>query len=71
VVAGIAALGFVRRLFARVEVRPPGVHVDETPTGTRPIEGIGTSTAGVAGKPRKRSTRSSRQSSGSRVRRKR
>ena len=68
-VGGLAALGILRRLFGRVEVRPPGVHVEETPTGTRPIEGAGTSTAGVAGRPRKRSTRTSRQ--GPNARRKR
>ena len=70
-IGGIAALGILRRLFARAEMRPPGVHIEETPTGTRPIEGVGTSTAGFAGRSRKQSTRTSRQASGSRVRRKR
>ena len=47
-----AAAGIARRLFAKVERRYPGVHLEETPTGTRPIEGVGTSTAGSAGRDR-------------------
>lgn len=71
VVGGIAALGLVRRLFGRVESRPPGVYVDEKPAGPRPIEGVGTSTAGFAGRSRKQSPRTSRQASPPRTRRKR
>jgi hypothetical protein len=70
-VGGLALLGIVRRLFARAEWRPPGVYVEETKTGTRPIEGVGTSTAGFAGRPRKGSTRSSRQAAPSNSRRRR
>jgi phage tail sheath protein FI len=49
-VGGTAVLGLVRRLFTRVERRAPGVYVEEKPAGTRPIEGVGTSTAGFAGR---------------------
>lgn len=55
-----AAVGIVRKLFTRVERRYPGVYVEEMPTGTRPIEGVGTSTAGFVGRtPRKRKPRHS------------
>ena len=47
-----AAAGIARRLFAKAERRYPGVHLEETPTGTRPIDGVGTSTAGFAGRAR-------------------
>jgi len=70
-VGGIAALGIVRKFFARKKTRPPGVHLEETPAGPRPIEGVGTSTAGFAGRSRKRSTRAPRQASASNSRRKR
>jgi hypothetical protein len=70
-VAGIAALGFVRKLFARLERRYPGVYVEEKPTGPRPIEGVGTSTAGRAGGPRKPARRPTRQGPRATTRRKR
>ncbi len=60
-IGGIAALAIFRKFFARVETRPPGVYIEETPTGVRPIGGVGTSTAGFAGTSRKRKTRTSRQ----------
>jgi len=59
VVAGVAALGIFRRLFARLERRPPGVYIEETPAGARPIEGVGTSTAGFVGASPKQTTRRS------------
>ena len=46
VAVGAIAVRIGRRLFARAELVHPGVYVEETPTGTRPIEGVGTSTAG-------------------------
>ena len=46
VIGGVAAISFFRKLFARVEVRAPGVYIEEVPAGARPIEGVGTSTAG-------------------------
>ncbi|HEU5482805.1 MAG TPA: hypothetical protein VFU80_06930 [Sphingomicrobium sp.] len=59
VVGGVAAFGIFRKFFARVERRPPGVYIEETPTGTRPIEGVGTSTAGFVGVSPKQITRQS------------
>ena len=56
-IGGIAALAIFRKFFARVETRPPGVYIEETPAGVRPIEGVGTSTAGFAGPSRKRRRR--------------
>ena len=70
-VGGLAALGIVRKLFARVERRHPGVYVEEKPAGARPIEGVGTTTAGRAGGPRKAARRPSRQGSGATPRRQR
>ena len=70
-VGGIAVLGLVRRLFARVERRAPGVYVEEKPAGTRPIEGVGTSTAGFTGQSRKQSPRTSRRAPARTSRRKR
>lgn len=70
-VGGIAVLGLIRRLFVRVERRAPGVYVKEKPAGTRPIEGVGTSTAGFAGRSRKQSPRTSRAASPTTRRRKR
>jgi hypothetical protein len=35
----------------------PGVYVEEVPGGSRPIEGVGTSTAAFVGTPRKGSSR--------------
>ena len=48
-VGAVAAIALVRKLFRKVERRYPGVYVEETPTGARPIEGVGTSTAGFVG----------------------
>ena len=59
VIGGVAALGVVRRLLARLERRPPGVYIEETPAGARPIEGVGTSTAGFVGARPKQTTRQS------------
>ena len=59
-VGGIAVLGIVRRLFARTERLHPGVYVEEKPAGTRPIEGMGTSTSSFGGRSRNRSRRMSR-----------
>ena len=58
---GAVAVSIGRKLFAKVEVRPPGVHIEEVPTGARPIEGVGTSTAGFIGSTAKKLRRSSRQ----------
>lgn len=49
VIGGVAALGIFRKLFARAERRAPGVYIEEVPAGARPIEGVGTSTAGFVG----------------------
>jgi hypothetical protein len=59
VVAGVAALGIFRRLFNRLERRAPGVYIEETPAGARPIEGVGTSTAGFVGASPKQAMRQS------------
>lgn len=59
VVAGVAAFGIFRRLFARLERRAPGVYIEETPAGARPIEGVGTSTAGFVDARPKKTTRQS------------
>ena len=47
-IAGIAALGIFRRFFTRAETRYPGVYIEESPAGARPIEGVGTTTVGKA-----------------------
>ena len=47
-------------LIAAFEFRPPGVYIKEVPTGARPIEGVGTSTAGFVGSTEKRPRWSSR-----------
>ena len=47
-IAGVAALGIVRKLL-KAKWKPPGVYIEEVPTGPRPIEGVGTSTAGFVG----------------------
>ena len=60
-IGGIAALGIFRKLFARVERRAPGVYIEEIPAGARPIEGVGTSTAGFVGTSPKQAARTSRQ----------
>ena len=60
-IGGIAALGIFRKFFARVERRSPGVYIEEIPAGARPIEGVGTSTAGFVGTAPKRATETSRQ----------
>ena len=46
VAVGAIAVRIGRKLFAKAELVHPGVYVEEIPTGTRPIEGVGTSTAG-------------------------
>lgn len=61
VAVGAVAIRVGRKLFARTEIVHPGVYVEEIPTGTRPIEGVGTSTAGFVGSADKKSRRSSRQ----------
>jgi hypothetical protein len=50
----VAAIALARKLFRKVERRYPGVYVEETSTGARPIEGVGTSTAGFVGTAPKR-----------------
>ena len=47
-IGGIAVVAILRRLFARAETLYPGVYIEETPAGARPIEGVGTSTAAIA-----------------------
>jgi hypothetical protein len=60
-VGAVAAIALARKLFRKVERRYPGVYIEETPSGARPIEGVGTSTAGFVGtapkraKPRRKS----------------
>ena len=54
---GAIAVRIGRKLFARAELVHPGVYVDEIPTGTRPIEGVGTSTAGSTDRKLSRSSR--------------
>ncbi len=71
VIGGIAALGIFRKFFGRVETRPPGVYIEETPAGARPIEGVGTTTAGFAGASPKQTRRGSRQGPATSRRRKR
>lgn len=61
-VGGVAAFGIFRKLFARVEHVPPGVYIDEIPTGARPIEGVGTSTAGFVGESPRQTRRTERSS---------
>jgi hypothetical protein len=51
-VGGFALVKLLRRMSA--EYLYPGVYVSEVPAGSRPIEGVGTSTAGrTVGKPKK------------------
>ena len=53
--AGLAVFGIVKRLFTtrRKKDRSPAP-VEEIPAGPRPIEGVGTSTAGFVGTAPKR-----------------
>jgi hypothetical protein len=60
-IGGVVALGIFRKFFSRIETRAPGVYIEEIPAGVRPIEGVGTSTAGFAGASRKQTRRASRQ----------
>lgn len=53
-VGAVAVIALARKLFRKVERRYPGVYVEETPAGARPIEGVGTSTAGFVGTAPKR-----------------
>lgn len=48
-VGSVASVAIIRKLFARAERRAPGVYIEEVPAGARPIEGVGTSTAGFVG----------------------
>ena len=57
VAVGAVAVSIGRKLFARAELVHPGVYVEEIPTGTRPIEGVGTSTAGSTDTKLRRSSR--------------
>ena len=57
VAVGAIAVRIGRKLFARAELVHPGVYVEEIPTGTRPIEGVGTSTAGSTARKLGRSSR--------------
>jgi hypothetical protein len=57
VIGGVAALGIFRKLFARPERLPPGVYIEEVPAGSRPIEGVGTSTAPFVGTSPKQTKR--------------
>jgi hypothetical protein len=54
---GVASLALFRKLRRKAEVVPPGVNVEESATAVRPIEGVGTSTAGLAGRSLKRHKR--------------
>lgn len=56
---GFAALGIVRKLL-KAKRNPPGVYIEEVPTGARPIEGVGTSTAGFVGTAPKQARASAR-----------
>ena len=47
-VGAVAAVGIVGKLLARRKRKPRDVSVEEVPAGPRPIEGVGTSTAGRA-----------------------
>jgi hypothetical protein len=71
VIGGIAALGIFRKFFARAETRAPGVYIEEIPTAARPIEGVGTATAGFVGASPKQTKRGSRQAPATSRRRKR
>jgi hypothetical protein len=53
-IGAVAAVALARKLFRKVQRSYPGVYVKETPTGPRPIEGVGTSTAGFVGTAPKR-----------------
>lgn len=58
VLAGAAALGIVKKLFRGASAPKPA----ESDTGARPIEGVGTSTAGFVGtapKPARKARRAS------------
>jgi hypothetical protein len=57
VAVGAIAVRIGRKLFARAELVHPGVYVEEIPTGTRPIEGVGTSTDGSTDRKLGRSSR--------------
>ena len=63
-IGGIAALGLVRKFFTRARRQYPGVYIEEVPAGSRPIEGVGTSTAGFVGKSPKQSARRHSRSTG-------
>ena len=56
--AGLAVFGFVKKLLTtrRKKDRPPA-SVEEIPAGSRPIESVGTSTAGFVGTAPKRTRR--------------
>lgn len=54
VAVGAVAIRVGRKLLTKAEVLHPGVYIDEIPTGTRPIEGVGTSTAAFVGSKDKR-----------------
>lgn len=69
--AALAAIGgfaLVKRLMRRrsAEYLYPGVYVSEEPSGSRPIEGVGTSTSGRAAAKTKKNSSPGR--SGSRAR---
>jgi hypothetical protein len=57
VAVGAIAARIGRKRFTRAELLHPGVYVEEIPTGTRPIEGVGTSTAGSTDRKLGRSSR--------------
>ena len=57
VAVGAIAVRIGRKLFAKAELVHPGVYVEEIATGTRPIEGVGTSTAGSTDRKLGRSSR--------------
>ena len=58
VAVGAVAIRLGRKVLARREFLYPGVYVEEIPAGSRPIEGVGTSTAGFVGSKVRRSRRS-------------
>ena len=63
-IGGIAALGLFRKFFSRAKRQYPGVYIEEVPAGSRPIEGVGTSTAAFVGKSPKQSARRRSRSAG-------
>jgi len=62
VAVGAIAVRLGRKFLAKAEILHPGVYVEETPAGIRPIKGVSRSTAAFVTSRDKSGARSSRQS---------